>query len=288
MYYDWYPKSPGPRKAKGGIKARSKRGGFGESWWAKRWIQVLESFNIGGRLSRGRSYARGGQVLSIDIGKGNVKASVQGSRARPYQVSIKIPVLSREEWKGVIDALSSQAVFAAKLTTGEMPDEIEKAFEQAGVSLFPKSKRDISTDCSCPDWSNPCKHIAAVYYIIGEEFDRDPFLLFTLRGMTRDEVMKKLGGETRAARATKETEPLVSPEPLAAEPAAYWGASTPSPTGTTELHPPPVAGALLRRLGGFPFWRADLPIVEALLPSYEAASRSVLNRMREEVGNEGD
>ena len=171
-----------PREAKGGIKSQSKRGDFGKSWWARRWIEVLESFDIGARLQRGRAYARKGQVLSIEIDKGCVTASVQGSRARPYDVKINVATLSDDNWSRVVDALSEQAIFAAKLLSGEMPEDIEQAFKNIKLSLLPEKRKDLDTDCSCPDWSNPCKHIAAVYYLIGEEFDRDPFLIFKLRG----------------------------------------------------------------------------------------------------------
>src|SRR5438105_12614507 len=110
-YRNFYPRSR-PRRAKGGIKAQSKRG-FGQSWWAKRWIAVLESFNIGARLSRGRSYARRGQVLSIDIEKGHVTAKVQGSMSSPYRIEMKVKALAPADWKKVASALSSQAIFAA-------------------------------------------------------------------------------------------------------------------------------------------------------------------------------
>src|SRR5437588_10309121 len=119
MWYrrEFFPRSR-PRIAKGGIKAQSKRGAFGESWWARRWISVLESFNIGARLGRGRSYARSGQVLSIDIDKGQVTAKVQGSRPKPYDITIEMKVMSSAEWKKVVQALSGQALFAAKLLAG--------------------------------------------------------------------------------------------------------------------------------------------------------------------------
>src|ERR1700757_848136 len=103
-----YPRSR-PRKAAGGIKAQTKRGQFGQSWWAKRWIAVLESFNIGARLQRGRSYARGGQVLSIDVARGKVKAKVQGSRPKPYEVAIEVKVLPAGDWDQLIQALAGQA-----------------------------------------------------------------------------------------------------------------------------------------------------------------------------------
>src|SRR5262249_29560519 len=175
-YREFFPRSR-PRAAKGGIKSQSKRGAFGQSWWAKRWIAVLESFDIGARLGRGRSYARGGQVLSIDVAKGEVTARVQGSRPKPYDVTIEVKTLTAGEWDRLVLALSGQALFVAKLLAGEMPQDIEQVFTEAGLSLFPQKSRDLLTDCSCPDWSNPCKHVAAVYYLLGEEFDRDPFLL---------------------------------------------------------------------------------------------------------------
>src|SRR5436305_940351 len=96
--WDSYPPSR-PRAAKGGIRAQSQRGGFGASWWAHRWIAILEGFNLGSRLQRGRSYARSGQVLSIEIGSGSVAADVQGSRPRPYHVRIEVKPISKGDWR---------------------------------------------------------------------------------------------------------------------------------------------------------------------------------------------
>ena len=182
-----------PRSVRGGIKAQSRRGTFGESWWAKRWISVLESFNIGARLGRGRSYARNGQVLSIEIDQGRVESRVQGSRSKPYDILIRIKTISPANWRKVCQALTDEAIFLAKLLAGEMPADIERVFEDLGLSLFPEKLKDLETECSCPDWSNPCKHIAAAYYLLGEEFDRDPFLIFKLRGMSREDLLGSLG-----------------------------------------------------------------------------------------------
>jgi uncharacterized Zn finger protein len=128
-------------------------------------------------------------VLEFFIGAGLVKAKVQGTRARPYKVSIQIEVLKDEEWCKVIEEMSKKAIFSARLLSGEMPENIEEAFESAGVSLFPGSERSLVTECSCPDYANPCKHIAAVYYTLGQEFDRDPFMIFKLRGMGREQML---------------------------------------------------------------------------------------------------
>jgi uncharacterized Zn finger protein len=268
-FRDFYPRSR-PRRAKGGIKAQTQRGQFGKSWWAQRWIAVLESFNIGARLGRGRSYARGGQVLAIDVAKGEVTAKVQGSRPKPYDVSIEVKQLSAAEWKKVIDALTRQAIYLAKLLAGEMPQDIEKVFADAKLSLFPEALRDLETDCSCPDYSNPCKHIAAVYYLLGEEFDRDPFLIFQLRGLSRDELMTRLQGAAAKAPAAAVVADM-APEPLPDDPTAFWaGRGVPSDL-VPSVQAPPVPAALAKRLGNFPFWRGEEHFLETLVPIYRQA-----------------
>lgn len=204
--WDWYPKSS-PRRPANGIKAQSKQ--FGKTWWASRWLDALYKLIEPSRLTRGRSYARTGQVLNLDIQSGRVRARVQGSRPKPYQVEIKIKPLSEHEWSKVADAMSAQAIFAAKLLAGEMPRDIEKAFADAHVNLFPTHSHDLETSCSCPDWSNPCKHIAAVYLLLGEQFDADPFLLLRLRGMSKTEIMEML----RARRAGEPRVSELSPPP---------------------------------------------------------------------------
>jgi uncharacterized Zn finger protein len=285
-YREYFPRSR-PLEAKGGIKAQSKRGDFGKSWWAQRWIRVLESFHIGARLNRGRSYARGGQVLSIDIEKGTVTAKVQGSRPKPYDIKIQVKTLSKAEWKTLAQTLSQQALFTAKLLAGEMPQDIEQVFKDARLSLFPEKLRDLTTHCSCPDSSNPCKHIAAVYYLIGEEFDRDPFLLFQLRGMSREELLKLLGemGAKRGAAepaepgrsATSEETAPPPAEPLTADPIAFWSSGTLPEDFFGEVQAPPVPAALPKRLGSFPFWRGAERFLDALEPVYRQASQSGLD-----------
>jgi uncharacterized Zn finger protein len=268
-YRDFYPKST-PKAVTGGIRAQSKTGAFGQTWWAKRWIAVLESFNIGSRLARGRSYARKGQVTDISVKPGQVSAKVQGSRPEPYAVKIVIPIISTGDWAKLTAELNTQAVFAAKLLAGEMPQDIETAFTAAGLSLFPKSPKDIDTDCSCPDYSNPCKHIAAVYYLLGEEFDRDPFLLFRLRGMERD----ALGQQLTATPATPQepSEPPPPLEPLPTDAGTYWAGGTLPPNWMGDVRMPPVSAALPKRLGGFPFWRGSGRFLDAITPTYSAAA----------------
>jgi uncharacterized Zn finger protein len=162
-----------------------------------------------------------------------------------------------------------------------MPQDIEQVFQDLGLSLFPRKSADLVTECSCPDWSNPCKHVAAVYYLLGEEFDRDPFLLFRLRGLGRDKLLKRLSRATpSSAELSSEAEETTGPresarsqaEPLPADPVAFWTSGTLPDDAFGEVRLPPVSGAWLRRLGGFPFWRGEMRLQEALEPVYEAAS----------------
>ena len=180
------------RRVEGGIKAKSKRGAIGEQWWSRRFISVLESYGMSGRLARGRSYARAGQVLDLELSQGKVTAQVQGSRVRPYQVRIGVLPLTTTQWRRVLDRLASQALFRAKLLAGEMPHEIEEIFDDCGTPLFPRTAGDLEMRCSCPDWEVPCKHLAAVCYVLAEEFDRDPFGLLAWRGKARDELLAAL------------------------------------------------------------------------------------------------
>lgn len=291
---DHYYEPSRPLEAKGGVKARTKRGTFGDSWWARRWIQVLESFHLGARLTRGRSYARQGQVLAIDVGEGVVKAQVQGSRPTPYRVTIKVKTLSEPEWEKVARNLTVQAALASELLAGRMPEDIEGVFKAAGVSLFPARSHDLQTDCSCPDWSNPCKHVAAVYYLLAEEFDRAPFLIFKLRGMTREGLVDLMGGGGALTEAV-EREVV---ETLPADPSRFWGTPDEPSTGSRSeslawpvpgvergsaaagvtglsapaVSVPAVTAALVRRLGSFPFWRGEEPFLTAVEQVYRGAS----------------
>jgi uncharacterized Zn finger protein len=191
QWRDWPPPSR-PIRVEGGIKARSKRGAIGEQWWSRRFIGVLESYGMSGRLARGRAYARAGQVLDFDLSQGKVTAEVQGSRPRPYQVRIGVLPLTTAQWRRVLDRLASQALFRAKLLAGEMPHEIEEVFADCGTPLFPRQASDLDMRCSCPDWEVPCKHLAAVCYVLAEEFDRDPFAMLAWRGKARDELLAAL------------------------------------------------------------------------------------------------
>ena len=195
-WQDYEPAAP--IEVEGGVRARSKRGAIGEQWWSQRFIAALESYGMSGRLQRGRSYARRGQVLAFHLTAGEVTARVQGSRPRPYEVSIMVRVLTPDQWRAVEARLASQALFRARLLAGEMPAEIEEVFASCGTPLFPAAPRDLDMECSCPDWEVPCKHLAAVCYVLAEAFDDDPFAMLAWRGQPRDELLAALRGRASA------------------------------------------------------------------------------------------
>ncbi len=179
---------------RGPVRAESKRGDIGREWWGRQWVEVMEHLGMGGRLDRGKRYARNGSVSSLEISHGMVYADVSGSYGRQYRTAIELRILDDKQWQQAFDSLSEQAIYAAKLLAGEMPGDIEAVFQHTKLSLFPQRKKDINFVCSCPDWGDPCKHAAAIYYLVAEQLDADPFILFHLRGRSRDSVMQALQG----------------------------------------------------------------------------------------------
>lgn len=281
--YRYYTPSK-PREVKNGIKAKTKRGkSFGDTWWSKRWISVLDSFGWDKRLQRGRTYARKGQVIDLEIQQSGVISHVQGSRRKPYRVTMEMEQISDRNWEKVSDAMAEQAIFAAKLLAGDMPEDIEDAFKAARVSLFP-AKSDLETDCSCPDWANPCKHIAAVYYLLGERFDDDPFLIFLLRGRSKEELMEMLrqrragttSDEAGHAKSMAVLQSAIEHEaPGLAADSSFWEFKEPMDEFRVEINSPEVEVAVLRRLGKPSFWRSRKQFSRLFGSTYEKASSSI-------------
>lgn len=288
-YYDdyFYFKPTKAIESKDGIKAQSKRGAFAKNWWAQRWVVALERLVDSGRLSRGRSYARKGQVLSIDETKDGVAARVQGSRQTPYKISIRINHLTDAEWDNVIDALAERAIFTAQLLAGEMPQDIEQAFERAKVSLFPSKHGDLETDCSCPDYSNPCKHIAATHYILGERFDEDPFLIFRLRGRTQEQVMQELrkrraGSDEVVEEEAEEAEIVV---PLEKQMDNFWDVRAPLDGFSVSIRQPAIEIPLLKRLGE-PYFVSEPGLQSILSDAYQAITRKAIQTAFKDLNEE--
>ncbi len=288
-YWDYYEPSR-PIKVEGGIKAKSERGEIGSTWWSKRWIEVLESLSMGTRLTRGRSYARQGQVISIDIEPGVVKAKVQGSRPKPYNIKIQLRPLSDQDWEEATEAMAAQAIFAAKLLAGEMPTNIEEAFHAVKLSLFPTAAKDLVTDCSCPDWANPCKHIAAVYYLLAERFDEDPFLIFKLRGRTKDEIIQALREKRTETLPVESAAPSASDDSIQADDGfllednldTFWQEGEGLDGFTVNPTAPEVDKAILKRLGDAPFTIEGHTIAALLARAYDVVDAAISQEVTEE------
>jgi uncharacterized Zn finger protein len=181
-----------PIPVQGGLVARSTRGGIGAQWWSRRFIEVMESFGVGGRLTRGRAYARKGQVISLGVEAGEVTAEVQGSRVTPYSVRIRLATFTGLVWAKAEVVLAEQAIHSARLLAGEFPPELEPVFAGIGAPLFPGRLGDLTMACSCPDHVVPCKHLAATFYLLAERFDDDPFLILRWRGRDREVLLARL------------------------------------------------------------------------------------------------
>jgi uncharacterized Zn finger protein len=268
---DWrdWPERSRPRRVEGGIRARSKRGAIGEQWWSRRFIGVLESLGMTGRLARGRNYARSGQVLGFEISPGYVTAQVQGSRVKPYRVRIQVLPLTTPQWRRVEQALAGQALFRARLLAGEMPREIEGVFADCGTPLFPRSERDMVMSCSCPDWGVPCKHLAAVCYVLAEAFDADPFGMLAWRGRSRDDLLAALRRLTAAEPPTPRPLLDVADRPLAECLADFWSpAMTQARLRSLPAVPAAAPDLLLRTFEPPAVAVRGMDLVTLLTPAY--------------------
>lgn len=183
-----------------------------EAWWVQRWVDLLNNYRFKKRLERGRRYAREGNILDINYRGAKVVALVQGTAKEPYKLSIWLSPFTDEDWNYVIDSLAEHALFSAQLLAGEMPSDIESVFTENGLSLFPFQLAEVHSRCDCPDPQNPCKHIAAVYYQLGDFFREDPFILFQLRGRDRQQILDALRQKRQQAAGGIEATPTKASE----------------------------------------------------------------------------
>lgn len=225
-------------------------------WWSQRWLDLLDSYRFKKRLERARNYARQGNVLSIEFKGAKVLARVQGSEAEPYKVSLSLDPFSDEQWGYVIETMSHKVTFAAKLLAGEMPQNIEEVFTANGLSLFPFTLSDIHSKCSCPDKANPCKHIGAIYYQLGDRFSEDPFVLFQLRGRTKEQIISDLRN-LRSAKVeahtieTPEVQQLIPNNQYSVRIDAFWQYNEPLESSLVVIAPS-SSETILDVLGAIP------------------------------------
>lgn len=266
---------------------------FSRTWWGQKFIGALEPLMDSGRLGRGRSYARGNKVKMFEIKDGTVFAQVRGSvnayfgvhKEPTYTTTIEFEPISAANWSAAIAVIASKASLISRLLLNEMPENIEASFKKLGLHLLPASKHDFHTHCSCPDWSNPCKHIAGVYYLIAEQLDNDPFLLFELRGLSRATLQQELAksplGKALCAEMLLEKAPPHVVESYYSRPVTvaltdcpdlhhFWHGSKRLPQTLDPLPQVPVAAIPLKKQGDCPaFWQRDNSFLDAMETLYD-------------------
>ncbi len=259
-------------------------------WWVQRWLELLDSYRFKKRLERARKYAKEGNVLSIEFEGEKVLAQVQGSESEPYQVSLSLEAFSREDWDYAIETMAQKAIFSAQLLAGEMPANIEEeVFTASGLSLFPFTLSDIHSRCSCPDKANPCKHIGAVYYQLGDRFSEDPFVLFQLRGRTKGDILntlRQLRSDNYDGEYEEEFVEIIPEEETKVESALednsvnlgkFWQYEEPLDSSLVVIAPPPESKTPLDILGNIPLPSADAALVRQYLDQvYQTVSQQAI------------
>ena len=266
-------------------------------WWVQQWNDLLNSYRFKKRLERARKYAKEGNVLSIEFKGPEVLAKVQGTAPEPYELSLSIDPFTEEDWNYIVETMAQSAIYSAQLLAGEMPHNIEKVFTANGLSLFPFTLSDIRSRCSCPDPQNPCKHIGAVYYQLGDRFSEDPFVLFQLRGRSKEQILDNLrrlrskGSEgqepTTGVSATQlqvhESTPVIPNPSPGLDINQFWQYAEPLDSSLVVIAPPPDNRTVLDVLGTIPLASTDAQAVRQYLDNVyptvaQQAVISALNR----------
>ncbi|HEY1831890.1 MAG TPA: SWIM zinc finger family protein [Acidimicrobiales bacterium] len=231
-WYEPKPRRPGPSAP----RAAGRRP-FGASWWGKAWVEALEQRAQldPNRLPRGRTYARSGAVGPLTLAAGEVLADVQGSRHSPYKVRVRVRPFSADEWDRVLDALVAEIGHTAALLDGELPPEVCDDVRSVGLDLLPGAG-ELQPRCSCPDWADPCKHAAAVCYLVADSLDADAFGVLLLRGLGREEVLAGLRSRRHAGAPALPPVSVLEPESDGGVPAKeMWS----RPAAPLPSAPPP-------------------------------------------------
>ena len=266
---------------------------FSRTWWGQKFITAIESFTDSARLGRGRSYARGGKILEFEVNKGQIEATIRGS-VNPYfgvytepryHTVVKIKAIAKKDWSKIIQNMATNASFVSKLLLNEVPENIESSFKEVNQNLLPYSSKDFQTSCSCPDWSNPCKHIAGLCYRFASELDENPFLIFELRGLTQEQLHQELaktplGRALIAGLKTEElapvpvtsyyTKPQINQVNTPTSLKEFWQGKTITPTESTETQETNISAILVKKAGDFPaFWHRDASFITTMEELYQ-------------------
>jgi uncharacterized Zn finger protein len=263
-----------------------------KTWWGKTFVAALEGFMEPGRLSRGRSYSGPNRLKTFELKKGKAIATVRGNvnpyfgvyKEPTYNTTITFQPISAADWKKVIATIGSQANFISKLLLNEIPENIEDCFKPLKLSLLPKGRKDCDSSCSCPDWGDPCKHVAGVYYRIAQEVEKDPFILFELRGISREELQAELSksslgqalsdeldrqNELPPPASSRFTQPMVQPLPKQVSLKAFWQGEKPLSDVDVPVTQTSVPAVLIKKQGDYPaFWHRDSSFIAMMAEFY--------------------
>jgi uncharacterized Zn finger protein len=249
----------------------------------ERWLQLLDAYRFKKRLERARNYAREGNVLSLEFDGAELVAEVQGSEAAPYRVRLWLEAFSAEDWDYVLETLAGKAFFSAQLLTGRLPERVEQAFIENGLSLFPYNLGEVQAQCSCPDQANPCKHIGAVYYQLADRFQEDPFIIFQLRGRSREDLLTALSHRRRGEGAAPSSESLTTVSPTSNAP--FWDYDGPLPPDLVALAPSIPLPNLWDRLGSLPLpYETEQEIKQTLAALWPLVQERILAQSLGEAG----
>lgn len=265
---------------------------FTRNWWGKTFLEAIEKTTDPGRLSRGKAYSQDNRVLHFEQNGGEIQAHIRGNinhyfgvtKEPLYITNIEFARISPAKWSAAIAVMASKASIISRLMLKEIPENIEDSFQLLGLNLLP-DQGDFKSDCSCPDWSNPCKHIAGVYHRLAQEIDRDPFLIFELRGLPKEKLLKELAksplGQALADELQSEKQPPCPVEtyyqPLKTLKAEnnkdvkqFWQGKKRLPQTIQQVIPSPVSGIVIKKQGDFPsFWHRDNSFIEAMETLYD-------------------
>lgn len=281
---------PGTLPVSKKITLQSQYGPVGKNWWATRFVSVLEEYGENGRLTRAKHCARNGFGNNIRIGPGEVSMGIlcTGSAARP--VGLLFPRFSTEVWDTVINTITNDAALTGSLITGEFSRDLVDTLEQKEIFLIPDQYRSVRAYCHCSDDQNPCIHIAAAWYFLAEILDEDPWMLFLLHGMRREEVMSRVQTiRHQASHPAFASDEIPETERETGIPEMYDTRSFFSCIGEREkalclvperkVSPIRLLGPAPYRLGG----KNLLERIEDLYPIIQAYAKGEMDRMREKL-----
>jgi uncharacterized Zn finger protein len=254
-------------------------------------MAMVESQADPADLAEGVEYARLGQTRSLQIEPSSLRGAVQGRSDRPYETSLRFREIGPEAWEQIARAMTEQARYAAKLLSGDLPQEIEDLFTRAGQRLCPAEPADVEPRCNCNSpgaragW---CKHACCLAHLLADRMARDPMVLFTLRGMPAADFLERLRHNRSMLGSAETCPPVYSPVvrgasdvpsiPLEQCLDRFWSSASEAAEPDLPVEPPVVSHPLLRRLGPSPFKAGAFPLVGLLATCFEVISESVIRQ----------